>query len=107
MSDSSRFDPERVEWPGRFTVPGPLTAIDAADYVSSNIKVLPATTYRELYEAAEELAVCLKWYSVDYGQPLGLGERSQAALEAFTGEPVRPVNQWWEGSVVDRGETEG
>jgi hypothetical protein len=77
MSDSSRFDPERVEWtkttwsddpvkPGKMTGPqwieNNTTVPVWLSLTNLPVAVLPATTYRELYEAAEAMAEAIEGF---------------------------------------------
>lgn len=60
MSDSSRFDPEKVEWPGEpthpsySTAPGPDSAGNISMELGPGYQVVPAYAYTELYEVAEQ-----------------------------------------------------
>jgi hypothetical protein len=71
----SRFDPQKVEWPGEpthpsySTAPGPDAAGNISMELGADYSVLPADTYRELYEAAEAMAEAIEGFFM--GRPDG------------------------------------
>jgi hypothetical protein len=83
----SRFDPEKVEWPGEpthpsySTAPGPDSAGNISMELGDGYQVVPADAYRELYDAAEQMANAIEIHPKD-----GLYPSLQLAAANFRGE---------------------